>query len=90
VEGKDNRGNTVAVGSASGVTVTAGATMAVSIVLRAQSSGSGAIDGAVTWPATERIDQPVTVGLAGSAVDAARLSAGATWVRYQESKLAGS
>jgi hypothetical protein len=90
VEGRDAGGNTVAVGNANGVVVASGATTSVSILLIAQSSGSGQIDVTVSWPAGESVDQPVEVRLDGTAVDPGTLTSGATWVRYQEGKTAGS
>jgi hypothetical protein len=83
VEGRDSDGDTVAVGSANDVVVTPGDTTPVSIMLYAQSSGSGTIDVTVEWPASEIVDL-VEVTLDGSAVDVSTLTSGDTWVRYLE------
>jgi hypothetical protein len=90
VEGRDALGNSVASGAKTGVTVSAGQTTPVSIVLAAQTSGTGMIDVTVSWPAGETVDQPTGVTLDGAAVDAGTLTSGATWVRYVEAKAAGS
>jgi hypothetical protein len=93
VQGKDSGGVVVAVGGVNGVVVTAGATTPVSIVLTAQSSGTGAIDVTVTWPATvsPAIDG-YDVTLDGVAVPGAAVtfSAVSRSVQYVEPKAAGS
>jgi hypothetical protein len=94
VEGRDSGGDTVAVGSASDVVVTAGATTPVSIELSAQSAGNGTIDVTVTWPGsvTPAIET-LEVTVDGAAVNPSTLTSGGsppTWVRYVEGKASGS
>ena len=93
VAGKDTGGDTVAVGGASGVVVSGGATTPVAIVLNAQASGTGTIDVTVTWPVglIPPVDSDrTTVTLDEAAVNPGTLTFGSTWVRYVEAKPAGS